>query len=61
LGEIPFEVALLEVEEQPLYQKIASEASQLHRLGMSMNAIAKHLKVDHKSVAKALAWLMPST
>jgi hypothetical protein len=32
-GEIPFEVALLEAEERPVYQRIAEEALRLQRLG----------------------------
>lgn len=56
-AEIPFEVALLVDESPPLYQAIAEKAYQLQQLGMSANAISKQLKVDDKTVAKALRWL----
>ncbi len=54
LGEIPFEAALLETKEPPLYRQIAPEAARLSRLGMSHSAIARALGVDHKTVKKAL-------
>jgi hypothetical protein len=56
LGEVVFEVALLEVEEQPLYQRIAEEALHLHRLGLNYARIARLLGVDAKTVAKAIGW-----
>jgi len=37
-----------------VYLQIAEKASRLHRLGMSACAIARALKVDDKTVAKAL-------
>lgn len=55
LGEMPFEVALLEAEERPVYQRIAEEGSQLQRLGMNNARIARHLKVDPKTVQKAIS------
>lgn len=56
-AEIPFEVALLEVEEPLLYQVIAEKASHLQQLGMNIHTISKHLKVDDRTVKKALRWL----
>ncbi len=56
-AEIPFEVALQDDAPPPLYQAIAEKAYQLQQVGMSANAISKHLKVDDKTVAKALRWL----
>ena len=55
-GEVPFEVALLEVEKPSVYQRIAEEAKKLHRLGLSNSKIARHLRVDDKTVAKAIRW-----
>lgn len=54
LGEIPVEVALLEVGGRPVYQRIAGEALQMRRLGMSIARIARHLQVDAKTVLKAV-------
>lgn len=53
-GEIPFEVALLETGERPVYQRIAVEVVQLARLGMRKAAIARSLGVDAKTVKKAI-------
>jgi hypothetical protein len=55
-GEIPFEVALLKVEERPEYQRIAEHAENLRLLGLSDSKIARHLGVDAKTVAKAIRW-----
>jgi DNA-binding NarL/FixJ family response regulator len=51
-----FEVALLEAEQSPRYQQIADKAIHLNQLGLSNEAIARHLGVDGKTVAKALRW-----
>lgn len=56
MGEIPFEVALLEAEERPVYQRIAGEVKKLVRLGMGPSVIARRLGVDAKTVAKAIRW-----
>lgn len=56
-AELPFRVALLDFEEPPLYQTISEKAQQMRQLGMSVHAIAKHLKIDDKTVKKALSWL----
>jgi len=53
---VPFEVVLLEAEEQPMYQRIAEEAAHLHRLVLNKTKIARHLGVDSKTVAKAIRW-----
>ena len=37
-----------------MYQRISQEVNHLHQLGMSNAAIARHLKVDDKTVAKAI-------
>ena len=58
LAEMPFLVDLLEIEEPPVYQQIAEKSLQLHKLGLHNVAIALHLGVDGKTVAKALRWMM---
>ena len=58
---MPVEVALLDTEERPLYQRIASKARQLHELGLSYSAIARKLDVDGKTVARASRWLRRSS
>jgi hypothetical protein len=58
LAEIPFEAELLEAEIPPKYQQIADRALHLNRLGLSNEAIARHLVVDGKTVAKALRWVL---
>lgn len=54
---MPFEVALLEVGERPVYQRIAGEVAKLCRLGMRKSVIARRLGVDAKTVARAVAWM----
>ena len=51
-----FEAALLETEEQPMYQRIAEEAEHLRRSGLNDSKIARHLRVDSKTIAKAIRW-----
>jgi len=53
-----FEVALLETEVPPKYQQIAEQALQLNKLGLCNEAIARHIGVDGKTVAKALRWVL---
>jgi len=53
---VPFEAALQEVEKLPVYQRIAEEAEHLRRLGLNNSKIAQHLRVDSKTVAKAICW-----
>ena len=53
---MPFEAAMLEAEEQPMYQRIAEEAAHLRRLGLNDSKVAQHLRVDSKTVAKAIRW-----
>jgi hypothetical protein len=54
--ETPFEVALVETERPPLYQRIALQAQHLRQLGLSFSAIAEHLGVTDKTVSKAISW-----
>jgi hypothetical protein len=55
VAQLPFEVALLEATEGPLYQRISAEVRQLHRLGLDLSRIALHLDVSGKTAARALA------
>jgi hypothetical protein len=48
------EVALLQTETPPKYQQIAKKALHLNHLGLSNEAIVRHVGVDGKTVAKAL-------
>ena len=49
---VPLRVAL----EVPLYQRIAPEAVRLRALAVSDQRIAARLRVDAKTVAKAIRW-----
>lgn len=55
-GALPFQVALVETLEPPVYQRVARRALHLHELGMSDRAIAGRLGVTDKTIAKAIAW-----
>jgi hypothetical protein len=57
-AKIPFEVALLVTAEPPKYQQIAEKAFHLNQLRFSHEAIARHIGVDGKTVAKALSWAL---
>ena len=57
VAEVRLEVALLETESRPLYQRVARKALHLRELGLSYSAIARRLEVDDKTVAKAIRWL----
>ena len=52
-----FEAVLLETAKPRKYQQIAEKALQLNKLGLCNEAIARHLGVDGKTVAKALRWM----
>jgi len=51
-----FFVKLLDTEDSPGYQRIASKALQLKQLGLSMTGVARALDVSDKTVAKAIEW-----
>lgn len=53
---LPLEVALVDESSVPLYQRIAERAKHLRELGLSYRVIGKSIGVDHKLVAKAVAW-----
>jgi len=52
-----FEVAIMDVPEEPLYQRIAEKVLHLHWLGLNNLRIGRHLDVDDKTVAKSLRWV----
>ena len=53
-----FVVALFGIVEPPRYQQIAEKAVHLSQLGLSNEAIARHIGVDGKTVVKALSWIL---
>ncbi|MFC2172946.1 hypothetical protein ACFLU6_10005 [Acidobacteriota bacterium] len=53
---MPFEIAILDTEPLPLYQRIAAKATHLQELRISFACIARKLGVDEKTVAKAVRW-----
>ena len=59
IAEVPYSVTLLITEGPPQYQIIAEKVQHLHQLGLSMNRISKLLKVNDKTVKKALLWISP--
>jgi CTP-dependent riboflavin kinase len=54
---VQFAVKLLDTVDVPVYQRIASMALQLKRLGLSMARVARTLDVSDKTAAKAIKWL----
>ena len=52
-----FSVDLAETGSLWPYQQIAPIALHLRQLGLNNLQIAKHLDVDDKTIAKALAWI----
>ena len=56
LSILDFEFTLLDTVIPPLYQEISVKSVQLHQLGMSNRTIAAKLKVDEKTVSKAIRW-----
>jgi len=57
VGQIPFDVAILETAEPPTYQRIAPQARRLSHLGLPALRIAQALGVTDKTVTKALRWV----
>jgi hypothetical protein len=60
-GEIPLRVPLLRTATPFAYQRVAARAVALHRLGMSVLAIARDVGVSDKTVAKAIRWARSDT
>ena len=54
---LSLEVALVDTEEPPVYQRIATKARHLRELGLSDRVIAQRLGVSDKTVGKAIRWL----
>ena len=54
---MPFEAALWELSDPPIYQRIAEKALHLEELLMNLNRIAVALKVDRTTVIRALRWI----
>ena len=44
----------------PVYQQIAAEAGVMRARGLRVAAIARHFRVDHHTVDKAVAWFRRS-
>ena len=57
---MPFVVKLLDTEDSPVYQRIASKALRLKQLGLSMAGVARALDVSDKTAAKAIKWVKVS-
>jgi hypothetical protein len=61
--ETPFEVALVETERPPLYQRIALQAQHLRQLGLSFSAIADVIHKMSRRIIRKLrqfGYLEPS-
>jgi hypothetical protein len=55
-ARLPFEVAIPETSEPPIYQRIAAEGDRLDRLGLSSAKIAAALGVSGPTARKAIRW-----
>jgi len=55
ISEIDLEFPVF-TSELFLYQKISLKVKQLHKLGMNVNQISDSLKIDNKTIKKALKW-----
>jgi len=53
-SEISIKIVIEPLQHTPLYQKLASKVEELYLLGMSLRAIAKSLKVNRRTVLRAL-------
>ena len=56
MSSLHFEFTFLDTVTPTLYQEISAKSVQLHQLGMSNKSIATKLKVDEKTVSKAIRW-----
>jgi len=54
---VPMEVAILDGQLPPVYQRIAAKADHLHELGMTQAEIGRRFGVDRWTVGKAIRWL----
>jgi len=53
-SEIQVKIVLEPIKSTPLYQKLAQKVEKLYLLGISLRAIAKRLKVNRRTVLRAL-------
>ena len=56
MAQVPIEVDLAVSVETPVYQSIAARAAEMHDRAVRVSGIARHLRVDHHTVDKALCW-----
>ena len=52
--EIPIEIYVIDSSEQPRYQKFAVNIQQLKQLGLNRRTIATQIKLDLKTVSRAI-------
>ncbi len=52
-GEIDLKIVIEPEIQIPVYQKLSDKVKQLYLLGMSMQEIAKNLKIDPKTALRA--------
>ena len=53
-SEVQVKIVIEPLQRTPLYQKFAQKIEELYLLGMSLRTIAKNLKVNRKTVLRAL-------
>ena len=56
IAQIKVEVMLCEPPSTPIYQAIAAKAAEMRARRVRVAAIARHFRVDHHTVDKALRW-----
>jgi len=55
-SEIQVKIVIEPLQRTPLYQKLAQKIEELYLLKMSLRAIAKTLKVNRRTVIRALKY-----
>lgn len=53
-SEIPVKIVIKPIQRIPLYQKLAQKVEELYLLKMSLRAISRNLKVNRRTVIRAL-------
>ena len=56
LAQVPFDIELRDPVTTPVFQAIAAEAAQMRARGDPFVVIARHFRVDPKTVKNALRW-----
>ena len=56
LAALPVQVEVRAPPKIPVYQRIGAEAAEMQARGVPIAAIARHLRVDHHTVEKAIWW-----